>query len=173
MKARFLKGLAMLNHLPEFENVVKLYEPLIKKFLSKYHLVYDYEEYQQIARIALWEAYHRYNPEKGSFPSFASATVRGRLLTEIKKRKRYDDVHEMTDCIQDFSYSEKQDECQLLKREWNFSLLSKREKEWVEAAIFQDLSTKEIALYYNVTQDTVRSWKKGAIKKLKQQYDRM
>lgn len=168
-KARFHKGLAKLNDLPEFESVVKLYEPLIKKFLAQYHLIYDYEEYQQIAWIALWEAYSHYDPGKGPFPAFASATVRGHLLTEIKKRKKYSDRNALTDSIPELSSST---DVYSSKVNVNLSRLSVREREWLEASVFHDLSTKEIAERCHVTQDTVRSWKKSAVKKLKQEWFR-
>jgi RNA polymerase sigma factor (sigma-70 family) len=158
-----------VNGLPEFESVVKLYEPLVKKFLAKYHLIYDFDEYQQIAWIALWDAYRHYDPKKGPFPAFASATLRGCLLTEIKRRKKYSDLHETTDQIQELSSYESMDEGDQFELMFNLSHLSRREREWLKAAIFEDQSTKEIASSYHVTQDTVRSWKKSAIKKLKQQ----
>ncbi|MGV3489552.1 MAG: sigma-70 family RNA polymerase sigma factor [Tuberibacillus sp.] len=155
-----------MNPLPEFENVIRMYEPLIKKFLNKYGLVSDFDEYRQIAWIALWEAYKNFNPQKGPFPAYASAMIRGRLLTEIKRRRSYVHKHELTDRIHE---NGKMEEATPPEVDIPLSILSSREKQWIRAAVFEEMSTKEIASRFGVTQDTVRSWKKSALKKLKEQ----
>lgn len=65
----------------EFEKIVSNYKPMIKKQLQSLNLYKDYEDYYQVALIALWEAYQKFDPERGIFSTFAIATVRGRLLT--------------------------------------------------------------------------------------------
>ena len=156
-----------MNGLPNFESIVELYEPLIKKFLTKYHLLTEFDEYRQIAWIALWEAYSLYDPKKGAFPAYASAMIRGHLLTEIKRRKQYCDRYTLTEHIQDGAVTTEGEPPVL---DIPLSALSDRERQWFKAAILEGLSTKDIADYYGVSQDTVRSWKKSAVKKLKQQW---
>ena len=155
-----------MEQLPEFESVIVLYEPLIKKFLAKYGLLSEFDEYRQIAWIALWQAYSNFNPEKGPFPAYASAVIRGRLLTEMKRRKQYKVRFELKDQINDKCTYQPSNAFEM---DWHFSFLSPREKLWLQAAIIEGFGTKDIAKRYGVTQDTVRSWKKSAVKKLKQQ----
>lgn len=159
-----------MSTLNDFEKLLSNYEPLIKKWITKYRLFYDFDEYFQIARIALWEASMRFNPDKGPFPAYAACVIRGRLLTEMRQRKKYKERFTLTESVPE---SKRVEDDLLLEwvDQWHF--LSPREKQWVQAAILEDKPSVDIAKRYGVTQDTVRSWKKSAVKKLRRYYNEL
>jgi DNA-directed RNA polymerase len=72
-----------------FEEVLKMYEPAIKKQLVSLRLYKDYDEFYQIGRIALWNAYQNFNPNKGNFSSYAISFIRGRMMTFLSKESKY------------------------------------------------------------------------------------
>ncbi|WP_242216830.1 sigma-70 family RNA polymerase sigma factor [Bacillus cereus group sp. BfR-BA-01380] len=80
-----------------FTETVALYEKMIKNQMKKLCIYRDYEEYFQCGLIALWRAYEKYDEEKGSFPAYALATVRGYLLGQLKKERCFQDRETCTE----------------------------------------------------------------------------
>ncbi|WP_369901777.1 sigma-70 family RNA polymerase sigma factor [Bacillus manliponensis] len=78
-----------------FEDAVMLYENMIKGQLKKLCIYKNHEEYYQCGLIGLWRAYANYDEEKGSFPSYAYINVRGYLIEQLKKEKRFETRHTM------------------------------------------------------------------------------
>ncbi|SFJ68934.1 MULTISPECIES: sigma-70 family RNA polymerase sigma factor [unclassified Bacillus (in: firmicutes)] len=80
-----------------FTETVALYEKMIKNQMKKLCIYRDYEEYYQCGLIALWRAYDKYDEKKGSFPAYALVTVRGYLLAQLKKERRFQDRETCTE----------------------------------------------------------------------------
>ncbi|MCF6136800.1 sigma-70 family RNA polymerase sigma factor [Pseudalkalibacillus berkeleyi] len=141
------------------------YEPLIKKLIKRYNYVDGYDELFQVGRIALWEAYERFDSRKGAFPAYAKTYVTGRFLQFLRK-PGFETV-EATEKIMDdhlhydVTYLDSIIVDELLQN------LSKRERLCVEYVILQSGSQKELARREQVSYETVRSWKKCALKKLR------
>lgn len=76
-----------------FEETIVLYENMIKGHLKKLCIYKNHEEYYQCGIIGLWRAYDNYDEKKGSFPSYAYITVRGYLIEQLKKEKRFETRH--------------------------------------------------------------------------------
>ncbi|MEB1808926.1 MAG: sigma-70 family RNA polymerase sigma factor [Bacillaceae bacterium] len=150
------------------DEVVECYAPIVRRQLKQLQIHKEYDDYYQIGLIALWEAYKRFDPAKGNFPTFAIHTVRGRLLTELSKEKTYAAKHHVTD--EGFHYNVDERNTSMLEVEiidCYIETLSERQQTWVKETILEGKTTSEIAKDYNVSVYTVRSWKKAAIKKLK------
>lgn len=150
------------------DEVVERYAPIVRKQLKELQIYKDYDDYYQIGLIALWEAYMRFVPEKGTFATFAMHTVCGRLLTELSKETTYAARHQLTD--EGFHYIVDEHKTSMLElemMEWYIETLSERQQTWLKEAIVQGKTTAEIAKEYSVSVHTVRSWKKATIKKLK------
>ncbi|WP_100407645.1 sigma-70 family RNA polymerase sigma factor [Bacillus solitudinis] len=155
------------------DDVLVRYAPLVKKQLLSLKIYKDYDEYYQIGLIALWEAQSKFNPDKGTFATYAIATVRGRLLTLLRKERDFAQKH----CLTDEDYIHVQDErvnipfeLEMLKP--YLEAMTKREQNWVMEAIVNQKKTSEIASEYAVTMNTVRSWRKGVVKKVKNMPER-
>ncbi|WEG13431.1 sigma-70 family RNA polymerase sigma factor [Pullulanibacillus sp. KACC 23026] len=157
-----------MEELQSFEQVVKAFEPLIKKTIRYAGLQKDYEDAFQMGMIALWEAYKSFDPLKGYFPAHAKALVYGKLLTYKRKEKTYNERYSLNS-------SELETDNIAPPPAWQLSLeldqfgLSERERCWLLSVFEAGLSTKEISQTYNVSENTVRTWKKGAVRKLKKQ----
>lgn len=74
----------------QFETILNQYEPMISATIRSLHIYRDYEHYRQAGRVALWQAWQRYNPEIGDFAPFAARSIRGAMLDELKKQHRYE-----------------------------------------------------------------------------------
>lgn len=157
-----------------FEEVASQYDPLIKSVIRKLHFYKNSEEMYQIGLIALWEAYEKFNPEKGSFGGYAKAVVKGRMLTALRKSRVYDERHVFAKPTEagGHDFMEIADPTRVMPLEKEtialyLQGLSVRQLYWVEQALLQGKKTREIAEGERVSQNTVRTWKKEALKKMR------
>lgn len=65
------------------------YEPMISSMLRKLNIHRDHDNFRQAARLALWAALDKYDPDRGHFAPFAYRTIRGAMLDELKREARY------------------------------------------------------------------------------------
>ncbi|GKV57366.1 hypothetical protein NCCP2222_33130 [Sporosarcina sp. NCCP-2222] len=75
----------------EFEGVLRQYEPMISANIRKLHIYRDFEQYRQIGRVALWQAWLRFDEEKGNFTPFAYRSIRGAMLDELKRESQFEE----------------------------------------------------------------------------------
>jgi RNA polymerase sigma factor (sigma-70 family) len=157
-----------------FEEILSQYEPLIKGQLKKLNLYRSHDHFYQIGVCALWEAYRKYEGGKGSFPAFALSTVRGHMLMELRKVRTYDERFVLQDqqVSRDFVIPAPigdlfRGEDPLSELEPYLGQLSARELLWVQEAIVFEKKLGEIATEQNVSKNTVATWRKTALKKLR------
>ncbi|MGV3464810.1 MAG: sigma-70 family RNA polymerase sigma factor [Heyndrickxia sp.] len=154
----------------EFQTIFKKYEAMIHHLLRSLRIYKNYDEFFQIGLIALWEAKTRFNPSKGSFTSFAYMTMKGRLLTELKKSAKFEER---------FQFPKKEfwdlqlDEAAAMPLEMETLLiycegLTTNQKKWVVATFYLGMSSAELAAYEKVSPSAVKKWKRGALEKIKQ-----
>ncbi|TWT27883.1 sigma-70 family RNA polymerase sigma factor [Planomicrobium sp. CPCC 101110] len=72
-----------------FEMVIEQYTPMISALIRKLHIYRDFEVYRQAGKVALWQAYKRYDKTKGNFTPFAYRSIHGALLDELKHEARF------------------------------------------------------------------------------------
>lgn len=83
-----------------FEEILTQYEPMISATLRKLHIYRDHENFRQAGRVALWQAWTRYDNTKGHFAPFASRSIRGAMLDLLRAESRVDEhVVQMEDDI--------------------------------------------------------------------------
>ncbi|MTT32182.1 sigma-70 family RNA polymerase sigma factor [Terrilactibacillus sp. BCM23-1] len=154
--------------IPSFDEMAKAFEPLIKKVIKQLYCENDFDEMFQIGLIGLYEATISFDPKRGAFPSYAAIKIRGRMLSEIRAKKRHYSRHVYADKIKEQLFESHQDNyfpSDILQR--LNSILTPREFLWVKLQYIEDQDTNAIAKKYHVSPHTVRSWKKSAIKKMK------
>lgn len=76
-----------------FEEVLAQYEPMISAIIRKLNIYRDFEQFRQAGRVALWQAWERFDESKGSFTPFAYRSIYGALLDEIKRENRFSTVN--------------------------------------------------------------------------------
>ncbi|MDN3954764.1 sigma-70 family RNA polymerase sigma factor [Sporolactobacillus laevolacticus] len=169
-----------------FERLMKKYEPKILKIVSQNAHMYgnylyspsDRDDLLQIARYAFWEANEKFditkvdtekNPEN-VFIAFASRTMNGRLSDYLRKhyknasREAYSSTDDAYDIPDESPEPQRVQMLRLL--EDHLPYLSPRETQYLNLTLFGDWDTKQIAEAAQVSEHTVRSWKKSLRKKL-------
>ncbi|WP_227004116.1 sigma-70 family RNA polymerase sigma factor [Salicibibacter halophilus] len=153
-----------------FEEIYQQYTPLVKRMLKRLHIHSNHDDFVQAGYLGLWLAYHHHDSEKGPFSSYAFVRVRGEMLTMLKKDASYYDQHSFSSTdpepVQvaidtDAWISDAENLAPYLKT------LSKREQRWVIEHAVHDQAPRMIAAKYNVSVETVKGWRKGALAKLR------
>ncbi|WP_261132504.1 sigma-70 family RNA polymerase sigma factor [Bacillus sp. Marseille-Q3570] len=148
-----------------FEKVLENFDPLIKTMIRRYSYSLEFDESYQIGRIALWEAYERFDPDKGAFPAYAQRYLSGRFL-QMLNRKCVTMIHAEERTLEDnytFVVPYLDD---LIVNDY-LQNLSERERLYVDEIILKQGSMKELARIEGVSYETVRSWRKKALDKLR------
>lgn len=168
----------MRSDLPPFEEICNQFQPLLLNVLKRYGQAPFREDLLQAGRMGLWEAYCKYDPARGSFPSFAARYVRGRMLQELTRQCRFRDVPLSALAREDekreelplpdprsgeaFDRVELGELATLLGRS-----LSPRERIILEEHILAGVPLADLARRYGVSAETVKTWKKRAVKKMR------
>lgn len=156
----------------DFATLLQDYEPLIKSQIKRLHLTNNYEHYYQIGAVGLWKAYKNFDAEKGKFSTYAYHTVRGHLLMALRDEKKFTDHHllqdEQTSGHFHIPAEQIKQEPTSVEELIPFHIhLSPREKLWIKEAIILDNTLSEIAKKHNVSTNTVSTWRKNALRKLR------
>ncbi|WP_281275629.1 sigma factor [Bacillus yapensis] len=126
------------------------------------------QEFYQTGLITLWEANNGFDEIKGNFTSYAFAIIRGKIMTELTRRKKHEDrsvfpEEEFRSLIKDESVNPLLEGETILSYCTNFYRASKK---WVLYTSLADLSIKEIAEIEQVSISEVKAWKRGARSKI-------
>ncbi|MBS4174237.1 sigma-70 family RNA polymerase sigma factor [Bacillus sp. FJAT-49736] len=153
----------------DFQYVFKEFEAMIHHILHSLHIYKNYDEFFQIGLIALWEARRKFDPSKGAFSSYAYMTIKGRVLSEMKKSAIIDD-RQLYPKEEFWDYQ--QEECAVEPLEIETLLayctgLTKNQIKWVVATFYLGMSVAEIATYEEVSESAVKKWKRGAMEKIR------
>ncbi|MFD3446595.1 sigma-70 family RNA polymerase sigma factor [Microbacteriaceae bacterium 4G12] len=147
-----------------FEEAVHLYERLIKSQMKKLGIYRDHEDYYQCGLVALWRAYEQFEEEKGSFPAYALQTVRGYLLVQLEREKRFETRHTKLDqeLVERIMYEEKEDSFDLYIEQ-----LNEQQRYVMTERFCYGKKLIEIAAQMNVTYDSARHSYRSALEKLR------
>ncbi|RSL35402.1 sigma-70 family RNA polymerase sigma factor [Salibacterium salarium] len=154
-----------------FEEVAADFTPLVTGMMKRLRIYKNKEEFMQIGFIALWKAYEKYEADKGAFSSYAYMCVKGEMLAHLNKEANYDErnqLHSFED-----HHEPPAPESLTVQQEIDsitpyLKHLSKREQAWVLEYSVNGRGITEISKKYNVSITTVKSWRKSALKKLRQ-----
>ncbi|WP_456274792.1 sigma-70 family RNA polymerase sigma factor [Bacillus sp. AK031] len=152
----------------EFNEVHVQYEPMIHKIINTLHIYKEKDEFYQIGMTALWEAWQKYEDEKGSFTGYAYSMIRGRLLDELKREAKrtesftYPD-EEFWEKVRDESKAGCLETETLLTY---FQPLTENQTKWVLYTFIGMMKICEIAEQEQVSPSAVKKWRNGARAKL-------
>lgn len=63
---------------------------MISANIRNLNIYREHEHYRQTGRVALWQAWQRFDEKKGDFTPFAYRSIRGAMLDEMKKESRFE-----------------------------------------------------------------------------------
>ncbi|WP_318617310.1 sigma-70 family RNA polymerase sigma factor [Sporosarcina sp. YIM B06819] len=153
-----------------FEDVLEQYEPMISASIRKLNIYRDHEQYRQAGRVALWQAWHRFDENKGNFTAFAFRSIRGAMLDELKKESRFEE-HNMP--MEDELVENVVDLTIFSDCEWSdglaeaLALLSNAELELVHWLFVEGLSLAECATRYGITVAGIKKRRERMLVKLR------
>ncbi|MDQ0483578.1 sigma-70 family RNA polymerase sigma factor [Guptibacillus hwajinpoensis] len=152
----------------EFEQLIVRFTPLIKNQIKKLNLTHAYQKYEQDALIALWECSKSYDETKGTFSAYAYIKVRGKLLDACRKEIRINKELQAHSVFEDHpdSSSMLHDDSDLERYKKGLTI---KQRTWLQQAIEQEKSLKEIAFTEEVSVEAVKSWRKSALSKIRKQ----
>lgn len=138
------KGRLMTN----FEEVLTQYEPMISATLRKLHIYRDHENFRQAGRVALWQAWTRYDETKGHFAPYASRSIRGAMLDLLRAESRVDEhvvpmEDEIVEVLQDVVLVESEGWSDRIATA--FSVLNANERIFIQWYFVEGLSQEECA----------------------------
>lgn len=152
----------------EFEHVLAQYEPMISHSIRKLNIYRDHEQYRQVGRIALWQAWKRFETGKGDFTPFAYRSIRGAMLDELKREARYEErfMPAISDVIIDrLGAAEKWENNWLLEV---IGQLDPREKAFIQWTYVEQCSLAECAERAGISVAGVKKRRERMMKKLRE-----
>ncbi len=153
-----------------FQKVLEEEEWLIHYAIKQLHIYKNKEEFYQEGLIGLWEAYERFDDSRGvAFRTFAWRTIRGKMLTLIvKSKKREDRQAALTESVIEMT-ADPNVECPFELE--NLLLychgLTVPQRNWVLMHFIEGKGQKEISAELKVSLNTVKSWRKYALQKIR------
>lgn len=151
-----------------FEELVEKFEPLIKKQIKQLQKYELYDDLYQVGLIALWEAKSNFDATKGHFPSFAHKYVRGKLLNYLRSEQKIEQRYQLffdPEVLKSIPAPAHGNQATFPIAEL-LPLLSKSERIWLTEFYHYRKGPKAIASQYDVSVDTVKTWRRRAILKL-------
>jgi RNA polymerase sigma factor (sigma-70 family) len=159
--------------------------PLIRKTLFRFRWYPDREELLQEARIALYQAILDYTPDHGvTFAGFAASRIHYQVWNTVKRNLRH-----WNRSMQEIAVSEDAEgdtlpdpllqlACPYANHayadvEWAecFAILSEREKLAAKKLLMEGLKQGELAAMCGVSVETVKTWRKRALQKLRRELE--
>ncbi|MCR2823802.1 sigma-70 family RNA polymerase sigma factor [Lederbergia panacisoli] len=152
-----------------FEELIKMHERMIFHVIKSLGIYKNQNEYYQTGLIALWEAYQRFDGEKGKFSTYAYSYIKGRILTDMTKINRAEEKNVYPDeAFWEMAVDENGGEPMELEQLHSYCEgLTERQKMWVIDTFYYGLSVQEIADKEGVSLSAVKKWRAGAIQKIR------
>ncbi|WP_172371637.1 sigma-70 family RNA polymerase sigma factor [Sporosarcina jiandibaonis] len=155
----------------KFEEVLTQYEPMISASMRQLNIYRDHESFRQAGRVALWQAWTRYEEGRGHFAPFASMSIRGAMLDLLKKEVRFEenvmqteeDVLEFLNDIESPETDQWSDRlCQA------FKVLNDAEREFIHWYFVEGLSQAECAEKAGVSVAGIKKRRQRMLVKLRE-----
>lgn len=164
-----------------FEEIVEQNRKRIYYQMQRLGIRDPYGDFYAEGLHAMWMAYKKYEPDKGPLATYFNFMIRNRLIDKLRKDVRDQEKdehiaeHKKQEMLEGSGWispdalhenMSKQIEEQEFWREVK-SHLTDKQWDWVYYYIIQDMSLKEIAELKGVSVEAVKSWGKGARKRLR------
>lgn len=149
----------------DFEEVAMQYAPMVSAVIRKLHIYRDFDTYRQVGNIALWQAWQRFDDEKGNFTPFAYRSIRGAMLDELKRETRRNDQASHMGSIQE----EVGEAIVEGLPDWlEVGQLNDQEKWLLEALYIKDCKLSDLAASEGISLAGMKKRRERLLKKLKE-----
>ncbi|ADI00531.1 sigma-70 family RNA polymerase sigma factor [Salisediminibacterium selenitireducens] len=154
-----------------FDEILTDFKPLIHGTIDRLQLSAKRDEYEHVGMVALFDAWQRFDGAKGAFPSYVRLYIHGRMCNHLRDQDKWSHLNHVTDhtVLTDSAPASIDDgltNIELLDYAKG-AKLSARELCWYKGAIINGETIRDLASLYGVSRETVKSWRKGAIRKLR------
>ncbi|RDW21399.1 hypothetical protein CWR48_03065 [Oceanobacillus arenosus] len=167
-----------------FEEIFEQNERRIHYYLHKLKIRDPHQEFYQEGMIAMWNAYEKYQPDKGPLSTFFNFTIRHHLIDIVRKDSRRQEMEVLAPKEEDTAFEAEvyhkastpvspginttehiPSDLELWLRVKE--LLTEKQWKWVQYYIIEDMSLKDIAAQEGVSIEAVKSWAKEAKRRLR------
>ncbi|WP_409291983.1 sigma-70 family RNA polymerase sigma factor [Peribacillus sp. SCS-37] len=148
-----------------FTETALLYRPLINKVIRTLRIYKEKDEYFQIGLIALWEAAEKHSSAKGPFLPFAYSVIKGRMLNQLNKERKHEEKYG-AEWKEESTSSSAEDYFKDEKFDFLCTHLTDNGIKWL-SGVYEGKTIEEISVQWEVTKDSVKSWRKAALKRLR------
>lgn len=149
-----------------FEEVEARYAPMISAMIRKLHIYRDHENYRQTGKIALWQAWTRFDQEKGDFTPFAYRSIQGAMLDELAKDGRYTKIFMLSEGSH-FEELESQPEDNKLPEWVEKAGLNKKERLLLHELFVEDKAVRQLAELYEMSVAGMKKRKARLLEKIR------
>lgn len=165
----------MKDEVRDFENLVVEMKPIIYSIIHKLNIYKNVDEYLQAGLIGLWDAYQAFNPEKGTFKTFAYYYIRGAILQELTKNRKKEDEEQFADDYQwqviANTFVEKQDTGELVELFELIEKLPEQHQQLIDLHYSKGMKLKEIAEILGISYQTAKLWHRKILVELRKQWN--
>lgn len=153
--------------LEDFVLIEEKYAPMISAIIRKLSIYRDHEDYRQIGKVALWQAWSRFDADKGDFTPFAFRTVHGAMLDTLTREGRYAKLFLLSEG-EHFENLEFQVRDEKLP-EW-LSGIDLQDKEWqlLRELFVEDKGVKQLAALYGISVSGMKKKKARLLDKIRE-----
>lgn len=152
----------------DYERILEQYRPMISAIIRDFNIYKDFEDYEQIAMFALWEATKIYNEERGSFSSIAYTLMKRAVGDALYKNIRAAKQTPVESDTLQYLTESTTDENETL--EWLsiiFEKLSPEERKLAHMYWIEEIPNDELAERFQISYDGVTKRKYRLLTKLK------
>ncbi|WP_230321473.1 sigma-70 family RNA polymerase sigma factor [Planococcus salinarum] len=151
----------------DFIEVEEQYAPLISALIRKMHIYRDYEVYRQVGKVALWQAWSRFDGDKGDFTPYAFRSVHGAMLDELAREGRYAKLFLLSEGSH-FEELEMPVQEEKLP-EWVAGIpLKEKERRLLHELFVEDKGIKQLAELYGISVAGMKKKKARLLEKIKE-----
>ncbi|UHA61385.1 sigma-70 family RNA polymerase sigma factor [Metabacillus litoralis] len=157
----------------KFEEVHQQFEPMIYHAMKKLSIYTNKEDYYQVGSIALWEAFLRFNEEKGEFKSYAYSYILGHMKMALSRKKTERERDRQVEKFWDLDEVSNDGSSVVF---WEIlieklsSHLTENQMKWVNGYCLYGNTPTEIAEEEGVSISAVKAWRRNAIANLRKYF---
>ncbi len=154
----------------DFEEVLERYEPMISAVMRKLTIYRNHEQFRQVGRIALWQAWQRFDKKKGNFTAYAFMYIRGAMLDELKKERKFTVkvLQVENDVLERVGESQKNFQTSTSHRVAEALLtLKQHEQELIQMLFMEGYSLSECAVHFGISIAGIKKRRERIIKEIR------